>query len=183
MSSVSTFSISVLRQCNNTCTSADLYCPVGQSVDVGKSLVCVDQLRLSPELVGLWQRYTGHNLTVHLRVLRACYKNRVLDTCLGLHGKCRRGSTFIYTSHHDGVAYQYTLCLHVFLKSQLVGSRCVYTSSSFSCSKQFVAGDGKHHNLAQLSPGEGQTPEDDYEYDSYWFLWYTPKPGSGYDNH
>lgn len=173
-------SVSVLRQCNNDCRTANLYCPTGHSVEVHKNLLCVDQLNLRPEQVGRWFRFSSANLTVHVRLLRACFDNRVLGSCLGLHGKCMRGSTMLLQSHFDGTDFRYTLCIHAFLKADLVGFRCVYKTSGFSCTKQFIAGNGHHHDLAQLSPGQGKTPEDDYEYDGEWFLWETPKPGSGY---
>ncbi|UVF62118.1 MAG: NS7b [Bat faecal coronavirus] len=177
----SSLSVSVLRQCNSHCLSAELYCPDGHEVEIGSSLVCVDYLHLRPELVGLWLRFSGPNLTVHARVLRACFQNRVVGNCMGLHKSCKGGATLSLHFEHDGVEFHYTVCVYVRLKATLVGYRCAYGKNGFVCTKQFVAGSGRHHNLGLLNPGEGKTPEDDYDYDGEWFLWETPKPGSGYE--
>lgn len=142
--------------------------------------ICLPVIPFRFEDTGKWFSFSNKSDTasIKIRVLSSCFRNRVLSGCVGLENKCSKG--VLHKQHHGELVQR--LCVNFINPGSFVpGYRYVHTKDGFVGSKQFVARDSASYNdMAQLEPGQGKTAEDDYNYDEYWFLWETPKPGSGY---
>lgn len=179
--SATPFWFSVSRFCNPTCKTSHIFCPQEGLVVANKFEICLPVLPTKYEDTGRWfSFYNKSSISgLKIRVLASCFANRHLSSCVGLENKCRNG---VLHKQHSGVLEQ-TLCVYFFNSGEFEpGFRYFYKDGVYTGSKQFGAKE-KHtyNNMAQLEPGQGQTAEDDYNYDEEWFLWLTPKPGSGYE--
>nr|AVP25411.1 NS7a [Rousettus bat coronavirus HKU9] len=175
------FAFSVLRVCHPTCQSARIHCPPGELVDSDKFEICIPYIPFAFQETGLWKAF--QNVTTHagirVRLLSSCFKNHYVSGCVGLENRCNHG--VVHTQQKGGLVQR--LCIRFIEPTDFQpGYRYVFNGKGYTGSQQFQALDhATYNNLAQLRPGEGKTAEDDYEEDEYWFLWQTPKPGSGYE--
>uniref|UniRef100_A0AB38ZDP1 NS7a protein n=1 Tax=Eidolon bat coronavirus TaxID=2717680 RepID=A0AB38ZDP1_9NIDO len=178
--SASQFWVSVNRVCTTTCVNSNIFCPDEGFVESDKFKICLPVIPFKFEDTGKWFSFSNKSdgAAIKLRVLSSCFRNRVLSGCVGLENKCRTG--VVHQQHHGELTQR--LCVNFLNPGSFVpGYRYFYTKDGFTGSKQFEAIEKPRYNdMAQLEPGQGKTAEDDYNYDEYWFLWETPKPGSGF---
>lgn len=178
--SANQFWFSVLRVCNPYCQSVRIFCPVGGLVEAAKFDICLPSLPTRYEDTGRWFTFFNKSSSagIKLRLLSSCFKNHYLSSCVGLENKCRAG--VLHTQHVGDL--EQTFCVLFLNQGFKPGFRYYYTKNGFRGEEQFVAKETASYNdLGILEPGQGKTDEDDYNYDGEWFLWQTPKPGSGYN--
>ncbi|ABN10924.1 hypothetical protein [Bat coronavirus HKU9-2] len=176
------FAFSVLRVCYPNCKSVNIHCPPGELVSSDRFDICVPYVPFLFQETGLWKSFQNATTCagIRVRLLSSCFKNRYVSGCVGLENRCNHG--VVHTQQRGGLVQR--LCVRFIEPEDFQpGFRYVFTGRGFTGSLQFIARDtASYNNLAQLNPGEGKTNEDDYDEDEYWFLWETPKPGSGYEH-